>query len=106
MRRHRRAHLQLSFPAAFEAAHRKRQAQRASSLGDQPLERQHLPAVAAQAVGVQLVVVFVQSGECAEVDHRSRLRSQQAQGVTPSTGFQSWNRHSVVAMHPCLAPAG
>ena len=65
----RRADLKSSGLAAIAATHTDRQAQRSLSLTDPLGEWQRCPPAAARAVGVQLVVVCVQAGDAAEVDH-------------------------------------
>jgi len=68
--------------AAVTAAYRKRQPQRSLPLSDDAGERQHCSAVTPQAVGVQFMLVFVESREGAEVDHGTSIGSSQAQGVS------------------------
>jgi len=63
------ADLQASGLAAIAATHADRQAQRPLALTDPLGQWQRCPPVAARAVGVQLVVVCVQAGDVAEVDH-------------------------------------
>ena len=65
----RRADLQASGFAAIAATHVDRQALRTSSLTDPLGEWQRCPAAAPQAMGVQFVVVRVQTSDVAEVDH-------------------------------------
>jgi len=82
MRRHRWTHLQLSRLAAVTAAHPERQAQRPFALGNHARERQHAPSVAAQAIGMQFVLMLEEASQGAQVDHCPRLQSRQAQGMT------------------------
>jgi hypothetical protein len=62
-RRHRRAHLQRSDLAADTAAHCERQPSRALTAAHQAGQGEHPPVVAMVAVGVQLVLAFVQAGD-------------------------------------------
>jgi hypothetical protein len=73
MQRHRRAHLESADLTAVSTPHRERQTQRAATLCDQIGERQHGPSIARVAVGVQLVPMFVQARNAAEVDHRASV---------------------------------
>jgi hypothetical protein len=60
---------QASVLAAIAATHTDRQAQRSLALANPFGERQRCPPGAARAVGVQFVIVCVQAGDVAEVDH-------------------------------------
>jgi len=62
--------------ATLAASHADRQPHRAISLPYQPAEIQD------RAVGVQLVIVLVQAGYAAQVDHVARLRPPQAQAMS------------------------
>jgi hypothetical protein len=73
MQRHRRAHLEPAGLSAVPAPDRKRQTQRAATLRDEIGERQHGPSTARLAIGVQLMLVFVQAPDAAEVDHRASV---------------------------------
>jgi hypothetical protein len=46
--------------------------------GDHVGKRQRGPSVATWAVGVELMVVGVQAGDAAEVDHEVRIDTRQA----------------------------
>ena len=59
------------------------------TLGDEFGERQHAPAVAPRAVGVEPVAVLEQAGEGAEVDHAWTVeggRARRVSGDYPFTG--------------------
>ena len=53
--------------------------------GDHRGQAEPRPAIAGRAVGVQLVVVLVQAGEGAEVDHGARVDPRQAPGLSLGT---------------------
>jgi len=59
-----------------------RQASRSLAAGDELGERQCLPAVAARTVGVEPVVVLVQSGKSAEINHPPSVAPQRARVVS------------------------
>jgi hypothetical protein len=57
-----------------------------SQSGDEPADLwQHGPAVAAQAVSGELVVVLEQARDAAEVDHGARVAPGQRQGTSLHT---------------------
>jgi hypothetical protein len=61
--------LELSWLTAIPAAHPQGKAQRSLALAHPLAQRQHAPRIAAGAVGRELVVVFIESRDAAEVDH-------------------------------------
>ena len=75
---------------AVPAAHDERQAPIAETPANHPGQVENAPAVAAQAVGVKLVLVFMEAGDAAKVDHGARVAPIEAQATRPQSGTRSY----------------
>ena len=85
-RRHRRPHLQDAALATGPAAHVQRQPAVACPGTDQGRQVENDPAIAMPAIRMQFVVVPVQAGDAAEIDHGRSMRRPRVQAVSLGTG--------------------